>query len=114
VNPLDGLDEATGLRLGVAYTMLYLQPTGDLSGTYGAAGDLDFMSSRTLIGRGTKDTGRTVLTTEFRFKMGDQLPSAVGREIGTPIPATNAFNDRRWVIRDAIGSSGSWMPAYAG
>jgi hypothetical protein len=99
VNPLDALDEATGLRLGVAYTMLYLQPTGGLSHRYGAAGDLDFMSSWALIGRGTKDTGRAVLTTEYRFKMGNQPPSAVGREIGTLIPPTNAFNDRGWVIR---------------
>ena len=64
VNPLDALDEATGLRLGVAYSMLYLQPTGGLSGRYGAAGDLDFLSSWTLIGRGTKDTGRAVFTAD--------------------------------------------------
>ena len=101
MNPLDALDEATGLRLGLAFTMLYLQPAGGSSDRYGAAGDLDFLSSWTLTGRGTEDTGRAVLTAEYRFKMGDQPPSAVGREIGTLIPPTNAFNDRGWVIRDA-------------
>ena len=101
VDRLGALDEATGLRLGVAYTMLYLQPTGDLGHRYGAAGDLDFLSSWTATGRGTKDTGRAVFTTEYRFKMGNQPPSAVGREIGTLVPPTNAFNDRGWVIRDA-------------
>ncbi|MGB8464900.1 MAG: hypothetical protein WCE49_08150, partial [Terrimicrobiaceae bacterium] len=97
VDPLDELYKKTGLRLGVAYTMLYLQPMGDLSDNYGAAGDLDFLSSWTLIGRGTQDTGRAVFTVEYRFKMGNQPPSAVGREIGTLIPPTNAFNDRGWV-----------------
>ncbi|HEU4680001.1 MAG TPA: carbohydrate porin [Terrimicrobiaceae bacterium] len=104
--PLDHLakalrkvNEGIGLRLGVAYTMLYLQPSGGHG--YGAAGDLDFLASWTLIGRGSEDTGRAVLTTEYRFKMGDQPPSAVGRQIGTLIPPTNAFNDRGWVIRDA-------------
>ncbi|MGA7215110.1 MAG: hypothetical protein WBX20_12965, partial [Terrimicrobiaceae bacterium] len=101
VDPLDELYRKTGLRLGVAYTMLYLQPMGDLSDSYGAAGDLDFLSSWTLIGRGTQDTGRAVFTAEYRFKMGNQPPSAVGREIGTLIPPTNAFNNRGWVIRDA-------------
>ncbi|MFZ0708985.1 MAG: carbohydrate porin [Terrimicrobiaceae bacterium] len=101
VDPLDELYRKTGLRLGVAYTMLYLQPMGDLSDSYGAAGDLDFLSSWTLIGRGTQDTGRAVFTVEYRFKMGNQPPSAVGREIATLIPPTNAFNDRGWVIRDA-------------
>jgi porin len=100
-DPLNDLYKKTGLRLGVAYTMLYLQPMGDLSDSYGAAGDLDFLSSWTLIGRGTEDTGRAVFTVEYRFKMGTQPPSAVGREIGTLIPPTNAFNDRGWVVRDA-------------
>jgi hypothetical protein len=93
------LNEEIGLRLGVAYTMLYLQPSGGHG--YGAAGDLDFLASWTLIGRESEDTGRAVLTTEYRFKMGDQPPSAVGRQVGTLIPPTNAFNDRGWVIRDA-------------
>lgn len=101
VNPLESLYQATGLRLGAANTMLYLQPMGGQSGQYGAAGDLDFMSSWTLIGRNTKDTGRLVTTVEYRYKVGDQPPSAVGREIGTLIPPTNAFNDRGWVVRDA-------------
>ena len=72
--------------------MLYFQPS-DGHG-YGAAGDLDFLASWTLIGRESEDTGRAVLTTEYRFKMGDQPPSAVGRQVGTLIPPTNAFNDR--------------------
>ncbi len=101
VNPLDALYESSGLRLGVAHTMLFLQPMGGQNDQYGAAGDLDFLSSWTLIGRNTKDTGRLVATVEYRYRMGDRPPSSVGRDIGTLIPPTNAFNDRGWVVRDA-------------
>ena len=100
-NPLKSLHQSTGLRLGVANTMLYLQPTGGQSNKYGAAGDTDFLSSWTLLGRGTEDTGRLVTTVEYRYRIGDQPPSALGRQIGTLVPPTNGFNDRGWVIRDA-------------
>jgi hypothetical protein len=53
VNPLVALEEATGLRLGFANTMLFMQPMGGQSSEYGAAYDLDVISSWTLIGRGT-------------------------------------------------------------
>lgn len=53
------------------------------------------------MGRGSKDTGRAVLTTEYRFKLGSQPPSAIGREIEALIAPTNAFNERGWVMRDA-------------
>jgi len=94
------LDDKTGLRLGVAHTMLFLQPMGGQSSRYGAAGDLDFMSSWTLLGRDTKDTGRLVFTVEYRYEIGNQPPSVVGRQMGTVVGPTNAFNDRGWVIRD--------------
>jgi porin len=97
---LESLDDATGFRLGVANTMLFLQPIGGQSSRYGAAGDLDIMSSWTLIGRGTKDTGRLVVTGEYRYEMGNQPPSVVGGQMGTVVGPTNAFNDRGWVVRD--------------
>jgi hypothetical protein len=80
--------------------MLYLQPTVALV-TATRCWRSRLPVSWTAVGRGTKDTGRAVFTTEYRFKMGSQPPSAVGREIGTLVPPTNAFNDRGWVIRDA-------------
>jgi porin len=100
-NPLKSLNQSTGLRLGVANTMLYLQPTGGQSSKYGAAGDTDFLSSWTLLGRDTEDTGRLVTTVEYRYRIGDQPPSALGRQIGTLVPVNNGFNDRGWVVRDA-------------
>lgn len=99
--PLKSLDHSTGLRLGFAQTMLFLQPMGGRSDRYGAAGDTDFLSSWTLLGRETPDTGRLVTTVEYRYTIGDQPPSALGRQIGTLIPVTNGFNDRGWVVRDA-------------
>jgi len=101
IDPLDELYEKTGLRIGVANTMLFLQPMGGQSSRYGAAGDLDLMSSWTLIGRGTEDTGRLVFTGEYRYQMGDQPPSLVGGQAGTLVAPTGTFNDRGWVIRDA-------------
>ncbi len=101
INPLDDLYEKTGLRIGVAHTMLFLQPMGGQSSRYGAAGDLDFMSAWTLIGRGTEDTGRLVFTGEYRYQIGDQPASLVGRQAGTLVAPTGTFNDRGWVIRDA-------------
>lgn len=101
INPLDELYEKTGLRIGVAHTMLFLQPMGGQSSRYGATGDLDVMSSWTLIGRGTEDTGRFVFTGEYRYQMGAQPASAVGGQVGTLVNPTNAFNDRGWVVRDA-------------
>lgn len=101
VDPLDELFNKTGLRLGVANTMLFLQPMGGQSSRYGAAGDLDLMSSWTLIGRGTENTGRLVVTGEYRYQMGSQAPSLVRGQAGTLVAPTSAFNDRGWVIRDA-------------
>ena len=100
-SPLDSLYEKTGLRIGVANTMLFMQPMGGQSSKYGSAGDLDLMSSWTLIGRGTKDTGRLVFTGEYRYQMGSQPPSRIGAQMGTIVAPTGTFNDRGWVIRDA-------------
>lgn len=63
VNPLDAVDKATGLRLGFVNTMLSCG-IGGQSSKYGAF-DLDVISSWTLIGRGTEDTGRLVATFEL-------------------------------------------------
>jgi porin len=99
-NPLRSLYEATGLRLGAANTMLFMDPIGGQSSKYGAAYDLDVISSWTLIGRGTEDTGRLVATFEYRERIGDQPPSALGAQMGTLVAPTAAFNDRRAVVRD--------------
>ena len=81
--------------------MLFLQPMGRQGDRNGAAGDTDLLSSWTLLGRETPDTGRLVTTVEYRYNMGSQPPSALSRQIGTLVPVTNGFNDRGWVIRDA-------------
>ncbi len=99
-NPLKELYNATGLRLGAANTMLFMQPVGGQSQKSGAAFDIDFISSWTLIGRGSEDTGRLVVTGEYREKIGDQPPSVLGGQMGTVVAPTNAFNDRGWVVRD--------------
>ena len=97
----DSLYKDTGLRLGFAATGLALKAYG-ADDPSGSAYDLDFMSSWTLVGRGTEDTGRLVVTGEFRDKIGTDPASRVGPQLGTLINTTNAFNDRGWVVRDAF------------
>lgn len=101
VKKLRRLQENTGLRLSFAYTMLFQQATGGPGDRNGAAGDIDFMSAWTLIGRGTENTGTLVFTGEYRFKMGEQTPSQLGGVLGTLTNVTSAFNGRGWVVRDA-------------
>lgn len=107
-NPLEELYRKTGLRLGVANTMLWAQPFGGQSDLSGFGGDLDLLSSWTLIGRGTKDTGRLVFTGEYRYPVTDQPPSLLRGQMGTLIPPINTFNDRGWVIRDCYWIQRLW------
>jgi len=97
---LNVLDEKTGLRLAFPYTMAFQQATGGPGDRYGGAGDMDLMSSWTLVGRGTKNTGRLVFTAEYRFAIGSQPPTALLGQLGTLIGTVNGFNDRGWVVRD--------------
>ncbi|MFN9929537.1 MAG: carbohydrate porin [bacterium] len=96
------LQEATGLRLGFAYTMVFQQASAGPNSRTGTSGDIDFISDWTLIGRGTADTGRLVFTTEYRFKAGSDPASALRRNIGSLTATTGGFNDRGWVVRDAF------------
>jgi hypothetical protein len=96
---LDTLYKGTGLRMGLAYTALGIFSSGaDDPG--GAAQDIDLMAAWTLVGRDTKNSGVLVATTEYRAKFGNDPASSVGPDLGTLINTTNAFNDRRWVLRD--------------
>lgn len=94
------LEEETGLRLGIAYTMIFQGATGGSGTRNGGSGDLDLFGSWTLLGRGTKDTGQLVFSGEYRHKIGPIPASDLGGEIGTLQRTTNGFNDRGWVVRD--------------
>lgn len=98
--PLDDLFEATGLRIAIAYTLLFQQASAGPGDRTAAAGDLDFMSDWTILGRGTLNTGRLIVTGEYRHKIGDITPNALGPEIGTLQRTTGGFNDRGWAVRD--------------
>jgi porin len=94
------LEEATGLRVGFAYTMIFQQATAGAGIRHGVSGDFDIMFDWTLVGRGTKDTGRAIFTVEDRFKVGPNPASAVGSGVGGLTNTTGGFNDRGWVVRD--------------
>lgn len=97
----DNLYAETGLRLRFAFTTVFQQASAGPGDRNGWAGDLDIMSDWTLLGRGTPNTGRLIITGEYRFKMfTDITPNALGPEIGTLQRTTGGFNDRGWVLRD--------------
>jgi len=94
------LNDATGLRLGVAYTMIFQQASGGPGYRSGASGDLDIMGSWTALGRGTPNTGELIFSVEERFAIGYQPASALRGVLGTLNAPTNGFNDRGFVVRD--------------
>jgi hypothetical protein len=94
------LEDATGLRLGFAYTMVFLQASAGPGDRSGASGDIDFLGDWTFLGRGTSDTGRLIFSAEYRFRAGSQPASAVGPEIGVISAPIGGFNDRGWAWRD--------------
>lgn len=99
---LDELYNSTGLRFGTAYTMLFQGLSGGPWDQYGGAGDFDFMTSWTAIGRGTENFGRFVFDVEDRFEIGSRTPNSLGSQIATLQPTANTFNDRGWVVRDVF------------
>jgi porin len=103
-NKAEALSEASGLRFAVAYTMPFMQATGNPGNRYGGAGDLDLMSVWTLVGRGSRNTGELVVSGEYRFSIGSQPPSDIRASIGALIAPVSGFNDRGWVLRNAYWS----------
>jgi hypothetical protein len=95
------LEDAIGLKLGFAYTMLFQQASGGPGNRSGAAGDIDLLARWTVLGKGTKDTGQFVFASEYRFQIGSQPPSALGGQIGTLLGTTNSFTERTMVVKEA-------------
>ena len=94
------LYEKTGLKLGLAYTMLFQQASGGPGDRSAGGGDLDLLASWTAIGRGTKDTGTVYFAAEYRNQIGSQPPSALGGEIGSLTGTTNGFSERPMVVKE--------------
>jgi hypothetical protein len=81
------------------FTMLFQQSAGP-NATSAAAGDLDLTGRWTFLGRDTPDTGSLYVAGEYRFRMADIPPSALGGEIGTLTGTSNGFSDRGWALKD--------------
>lgn len=105
---LNSVYDQIGLRVGIAYTMLFQQASGGPGDRYGGSGDLDFMGTWTLLGRGTPDIGQLVATGEYRHKIGDQPANALGGVLGLLTNTTGGFNDRGWVLRDLFWLQSLW------
>jgi porin len=104
----DDLYRTTGLRMGLAYTMLFQSLTGGPWHQFGGAGDLDVMTSWTLVGRETENTGRLLFDIEERFKIGDRTPNSLGSQVATLVPTANTFNERGFVVRDFFWEQRLW------
>lgn len=91
------INEAIGLRIGIAYTTVFQQATG---GKSGAGGDFDVFGTWDLINRGEANVGRIVWAIENRHKIGGRSAAELGPDLGTLLAPTNGFNDRGWVVRD--------------
>ncbi len=100
LNWADQLERDTGLRLHFAYTTVFQQASNGPGDRTRFSGDLDLMSSWTLVGRGTKDRGVLVATGEYRHQIGWENPNALRGDIGTLQRTTGGFDDREWAVRD--------------
>lgn len=97
---LDKLEQGTGLRIRFAYTMVFQQASNGPGDRTAGAGDMDIMAAWTLIGRGTQNTGRLIVTGEYRFKIGEVTPNGLRDQIGSLQRTAGGFNDRGWALRD--------------
>jgi porin len=96
----DRLAADTGLRLRLAYTTVFQQATGGSGDRTRMSGDLDLMSSWTLLGRGTPNTGTLFASAEYRHQIGWEAPNSLRDDLGTLQRTTGGFDDRGWVVRD--------------
>ncbi len=96
----DQLERDTGLRLNFAYTTVFQQASGGPGDRTRFSGDLDLMSSWTLVGRGTKDRGVLVTTGEYRHQIGWENPNSLRNDIGALQRTTGGFDDRGLAVRD--------------
>jgi porin len=97
---LDELAANTGLRIGLANTLLFQQASGGSGNRSAGSGDVDLLAKWTLVGAGTKDTGVLAFSGEYRYQIGDQPPSALGGQIGTLLSTTNGFSERPPVVKE--------------
>lgn len=96
----DKFELETGLRFHFAYTTVFQQASGGPGDRTRFSGDLDLMSSWTLLGRGTKDRGVLVATGEYRHQIGWENPNSLRDDVGTLQRTTGGFDDRGIVLRD--------------
>lgn len=96
----DEIAEKKNLRIGLANTLLFQQASAGPGNRSAASGDLDFLAKWTAVGAGTKDTGILAFSAEYRYQIGDMVPSQLGGEIGTLLGTTNSFSERPVVVKE--------------
>ncbi len=94
------LERLTGLRVGVAQTLLFQAATGGEGGRRVAAGgDVDLLLRWSVLGQGTQNIGRLKIAGEYRYQIGSRPPDELGPEIGTLLGTTDGFGEQPFVLK---------------
>jgi len=94
----DRLEEATGLRFGMAYTLTFQAATSGPGDRSGAAGDLDLLAAWRLVGeKDGADVGTLYANAQHIHSLGEVDPANLASEIGAV-----------WATSDGIGSDESF------
>lgn len=97
---LDALERLTGLRLGVAHTVLFQAATGGQGQRLAGGGDVDLLLSWSVLGEGTPNIGRLAAAGEYRYQIGSQPPSELGPQLGTLVGTTDGFGEQPFVLKE--------------
>ena len=98
----DRLDEAIGLRFGIAYTVAGQSASASKGEDHGIAGDFDLFARWTLVDREGANPGQLVASIESRHKFTAISPRDLGAEIGSIWGTTNLFNDRPLAVNQVF------------
>lgn len=85
------LDKQIGLRLGMAYTILYQHGTPALDFESASVGDFDLFGTWRLAGERKKNHGHLGFNTEVRHGIGAHPPSDLGNSLGSLWPTASGF-----------------------
>lgn len=108
------LYEATGIDLGIDYTVLYQHASNVLPSTdkYGAAGDLDVYGRWDLVDPNGPWAGSFYFSTELRHAMTDTTPAQLRGNIGSIMGTIDGFGEQDYLITNAFWRQGSKQAGF--
>lgn len=109
-----GLYEATGIDLGIDYTVLYQHASKTIpsSDKYGAAGDLDIYGRWDLVDPKGPWAGSFYFATELRHAMTPTTPAQLRGNIGSILGTIDGFGKQDYLITNAFWRQGSKQAGF--